>query len=145
MLTEGRGEVVVFLFEDEGDHLGLLFTEHQQLEQHARAGQLVLGAALQYPAVAKALVFGHHPHALEVALANMRGEVVQGLQRLFAGVDHVAEIEQGIEPWMVGLAQQLGDLVALELLMLLEIKIQVVGIGQPGQVQQVATDLVHDL
>ncbi|MNJ53862.1 hypothetical protein D3C77_492760 [compost metagenome] len=84
-------------------------------------------------------------HAFEVYLANVRRQVFQGLQRLLAGIDHVAEVKQCMQARMVGLTQQLGDFIALEFFVLLEIEIQVVEVSLLGEVQQVAADSVHDL
>ncbi|MCY1217524.1 hypothetical protein D9M72_294400 [compost metagenome] len=134
---------MVFLFEDEGDHLRGAFAQQQQFQQHARPGQLVVGATLEHAVVAEAVLFRHHAHTLEMHLADERGEVGQGRQWLFAGVDHVAEVEQGIQPWVAHPAEQGGDLVALEFLVLFEVEVEVVLVGQPRQAPQVVFDQVH--
>ncbi|MNZ50938.1 hypothetical protein D3C78_687390 [compost metagenome] len=144
-MPERRGDVVVFLLKDEGDHLRTLFAEHQQLVHHARAGQVVFGAALEHSVMAKALCLRDDPHAFEVYLANVRGQVCQGLQRLLASVDHVAEVEQRMQTRMIGLLEQAGDFIALELFMLLEVEVQVVQVSLLAEVVQVAGDGVHDL
>ncbi|WP_323175984.1 hypothetical protein, partial [Neisseria cinerea] len=141
-LAEGRGNVVVFLFEDEGDHLRLLFYEHQPCKQHEFAGQIVFDATLKHTGVAKPLFFGNHANTFEVGLTDVRGKVGEGLQGLLTSIDHVAKVKQGMQARVVGLAEQLRDFVAFELLVLLEIEMQVMGIGLLAQVQQVAADAV---
>ncbi|MNE69922.1 hypothetical protein D3C80_1656790 [compost metagenome] len=94
--------------------------------------------------MAESVLLGHHAHALEVHLADERGEIGQRRQRLFAGVDHVAEVEQRIQPRVADAAQQRGDLVALQFLVLLEVEVQVVLVSQPRQAPQVILDQVHD-
>ncbi|MNW68299.1 hypothetical protein D3C74_470320 [compost metagenome] len=87
--------------------------------------------------MAKALDLGYHANTLEVGLANVRGQVRQGLQGLLAGVDHVAEVEQGVQARVVQPAQQLRDLAALEFLVLLEVEEQVVFVCLLREVVQV--------
>ncbi|MNP52399.1 hypothetical protein D3C76_1467930 [compost metagenome] len=135
---------MVFLLEDEGDHLRARVAKHQQLEQQASAGQVVFGAALQHAVMPEAVLLGDHAHALEVRLADVRRQVAQRLQGLFAGIDHVAEVEQGMQARVVEAGQQLRDLGALELFMLLEVEVQVVLVGLLREVVQVRLDHVHD-
>ena len=74
-------------------------------------------------------------------LANMRGQVLQGRQWLLTGVDHVAEVEQGMQARMVETLKLLRNLMALEFFMLLEVKEQVVQVGLPGHIAKVMFNL----
>ncbi|MNN84850.1 hypothetical protein D3C81_2020580 [compost metagenome] len=77
-------------------------------------------------------------------LANVRGQCAQGWQRLLAGIDHVAEIEQRMQARVLQAVEQFGDFEALEFFMLLEVEVQVVQVCLLRQVAQVGLDEVHD-
>ncbi|MNG41514.1 hypothetical protein D3C84_1307360 [compost metagenome] len=63
---------------------------------------------------------------------------------MFAGIDHVAEIEQGMQPRVVEVVQQLCDFCALEFFVLLEVEVQVMLVSLLREVVQVRFDHVHD-
>ena len=108
---------------------GLVLAEHQQLEEHASVGQVVFGTALQDAIMAEAVFLGDDTHALQVRLADVRRQGAQRLQRLFAGIDHVAEVEQGMQPRVVEPRSAVRDLGALQLFMLFEVEVEVVRVG----------------
>ncbi|MCY1244607.1 hypothetical protein D9M72_576950 [compost metagenome] len=74
----------------------------------------------------------------------MRTQGAQCREGLLAGIDHVAEVEQGVQARVVQPAQQLRDLAALEFLVLLEVEEQVVFVCLLREVVQVRLDHVHD-
>ncbi|MMZ68099.1 hypothetical protein D1872_307490 [compost metagenome] len=67
----------------------------------------------------------------------MRRQGAQCREGLLAGIDHVAEVEQGVQARVVQPAQQLRDLAALEFLVLLEVEEQVVLVCLLREVVQV--------
>ena len=135
---------MVLLFEREGDHLRPGFAEHQELEEHALVRQVVLGAALEHAAVAEAVALRDDAHALQVHLTDEGRERPERRQRPLAGVDHVSEVEERIQARTADPPQQLGDLEALQLLVLLEVEMQVVRVGQRREVAEVGLDQLHD-
>ncbi|MNK81871.1 hypothetical protein D3C87_1016310 [compost metagenome] len=85
----------------------------------------------------EAVLLRHDAHTLEVGLAYVRRQVAQCSKGLLAGIDHVAEVEQGVQARVVQTAQQLRDLAALEFFMLLEVEEQVVLVCLLREVVQV--------
>ena len=61
--------------------------------------------------------------------------------RPFIGIDHVAEVEQGMQARVVDTVEQLRNFAALEFFMLLEVKEQVVQVGLPGHIAKVMFNL----
>ncbi|MOA43119.1 hypothetical protein D3C78_1652410 [compost metagenome] len=94
--------------------------------------------------MAKAILLRDDAHPLEVDLADVRGQCAQGRQGLFAGIDHVAEVEQRMQARVAYTVEQFCDFEALEFFMLLEVEVQVVQVRLLRQVAQVGLDEVHD-